>query len=113
MLFRSLRDRFPERFATARSTASELAESEFTGRPAEWDATWRAKVDAVTDNKKTERTELEFVRTKPIPFPPEPLRSIGINLSRWSLDQADRHAGRENLWLKSEGAKEPQRKSEG
>jgi len=52
------------------------------------------------DNKKTERTELEFVRTKPLPFPPEPLRSIGINLSRWSLDQADRHQGRENLWLK-------------
>lgn len=52
------------------------------------------------DNKKTERTELEFVRTKPLPFPPEPLRSIGINLSRWSLDQADRHEGKENLWLK-------------
>ena len=52
------------------------------------------------DNKKTERTELEFVRTKPLPFPPEPLRSIGINLSRWSLDQADRHEGHENLWLK-------------
>jgi glycine/D-amino acid oxidase-like deaminating enzyme len=53
------------------------------------------------DNKKTERTELEFVRTKPLPFPPEPLRSIGINLSRWSLDQADKHEGRENLWLKT------------
>ena len=52
------------------------------------------------DGKKTERTELEFVRTKPIPFPPEPLRSIGINLSRWSLAQADNHQGRENLWLK-------------
>jgi len=52
------------------------------------------------DNKKTERTELEFVRTKPMPFPPEPLRSIGINLSRWSLDQADRNQGKENLWLK-------------
>jgi len=52
------------------------------------------------DKKKTEHTELEFVRTKPIPFPPEPLRSIGINLSRWSLDQADRHEGRENLWLR-------------
>ncbi len=52
------------------------------------------------DNKKTKRTELEFVRTKPMPFPPEPLRSIGINLSRWSLDQADRHQGKENLWLK-------------
>jgi len=53
------------------------------------------------DNKKTERTTLEFVRTKPIPFPPEPLRSIGINLSRWSLDRADHHQGRENLWLKT------------
>lgn len=54
----------------------------------------------VLDGKITERTELEFVRTKPIPFPPEPLRSIGINLSRWSLAQADNHQGRENLWLK-------------
>jgi len=52
------------------------------------------------DNKKTERTELEFVRTKPLPFPPEPIRSIGINLSRWSLAQADNHQGKENLWLK-------------
>lgn len=52
------------------------------------------------DHKKTERTALEFVRTRPIPFPPEPLRSLGINLSRWSMDQADRNGGRENLWLK-------------
>jgi glycine/D-amino acid oxidase-like deaminating enzyme len=54
----------------------------------------------ILDNKKTERTELEMVRTKPLPFPPEPLRSIGINLSRWSLDQADRNQGHENLWLR-------------
>jgi glycine/D-amino acid oxidase-like deaminating enzyme len=53
------------------------------------------------DNKETERTPLEMVRTKPLPFPPEPLRSIGINISRWSLDQADRHQGHENLWLKT------------
>jgi glycine/D-amino acid oxidase-like deaminating enzyme len=53
------------------------------------------------DNKKNERTLLEFVRTKPLPFPPEPLRSLGINISRWSLDQADRNQGRENLWLKT------------
>ena len=52
------------------------------------------------NDKKTERSKLEMVRTKPIPFPPEPLRSIGINLSRWSMDQADRNGGRENLWLK-------------
>jgi glycine/D-amino acid oxidase-like deaminating enzyme len=53
------------------------------------------------DHRKTERTELEFVRTKPLPFPPEPLRSLGINLTRWSMDQADRNQGRENLWLRA------------
>jgi glycine/D-amino acid oxidase-like deaminating enzyme len=52
------------------------------------------------DNKKTERTKLEFVRTKPLPFPPEPFRSLGIHLTRWSMEQADRSGGRENLWLK-------------
>jgi glycine/D-amino acid oxidase-like deaminating enzyme len=55
----------------------------------------------ILDQKKTERTELEFVRTKPLPFPPEPLRSIGIHLTRWSMDQADRNRGRENLWLRA------------
>jgi glycine/D-amino acid oxidase-like deaminating enzyme len=53
------------------------------------------------DGKQTERTELEMVRTRPIPFPPEPLRSIGIHLTRWSMEQADRNHGRENLWLKA------------
>ena len=52
------------------------------------------------DGCQTERTDLEMVRTKPLPFPPEPFRSIGINLSRWSMAQADRHQGRENLWLR-------------
>jgi len=52
------------------------------------------------DNCKTERTELEMVRTKPLPFPPEPFRSMGINLSRWSMDQSDRNQGRQNLWLR-------------
>lgn len=52
------------------------------------------------DGKTTERTTLDFVRAKPLPFPPEPLRSIGINLTRWSMDSADRNGGRENLWLR-------------
>ena len=55
----------------------------------------------ILDGKQTERTGLEFVGTKPLPFPPEPFRSLGINLSRWSLDQADRNQGRENLWLRA------------
>lgn len=53
------------------------------------------------DKKQTERTALEMVRTRPVPFPPEPFRSIGINLTRWSMDRADRNQGRENLWLKA------------
>jgi glycine/D-amino acid oxidase-like deaminating enzyme len=53
------------------------------------------------DGRQTERTALEMVRTKPLPFPPEPLRSLGIRLSRWSMAQADNHQGRENLWLRA------------
>lgn len=53
------------------------------------------------DEKDNERTRLRLVRSKPIPFPPEPLRSAVINLTRWSQDRADRNAGRRNLWLKA------------
>jgi glycine/D-amino acid oxidase-like deaminating enzyme len=53
------------------------------------------------DNKKTERTELAMVKSKPFPFPPEPFRAPIINFTRWSLDQADRNGGRRNLWLKT------------
>ncbi|MFE1320229.1 NAD(P)/FAD-dependent oxidoreductase [Kitasatospora phosalacinea] len=49
----------------------------------------------------TERTALEMVRRKPLPFPPEPVRWAGIGLTKWSLDRADRNAGRRNLWLKT------------
>ncbi|NWG07398.1 MAG: FAD-dependent oxidoreductase [Chloroflexi bacterium] len=52
------------------------------------------------DGRRNERTVLQFVKTKPLPFPPEPLRSIGIKLSQWSIKQADENQGRENLWLK-------------
>ena len=49
----------------------------------------------------TERTRLEMVRRKPLPFPPEPFASVGINATRWSLDRADHHQGRRNLFLKT------------
>ncbi|MGB0100941.1 MAG: FAD-dependent oxidoreductase, partial [Nocardioides sp.] len=49
----------------------------------------------------TERTRLEMVRRKPLPFPPEPLAAIGINATRWSLDRADHQQGRRNLFLKA------------
>ncbi len=51
--------------------------------------------------KPTARTELEMVRQKPLPFPPEPLASVGIQATRWSLDRADHSAGRRNLLLRT------------
>ena len=51
--------------------------------------------------RSTARTELEMVRRKPLPFPPEPLASIGIQATRWSLDRADHSAGRRNLLLRT------------
>jgi len=42
-----------------------------------------------------------MVRSKPLPFPPEPMRSAVIQLTRWSTARADRNNGRRNLWLRS------------
>lgn len=53
------------------------------------------------DGRPTERTELEMVRRKPLPFPPEPLASIGIQTTRWSLDRADHNRGKRNLLLRT------------
>jgi len=50
--------------------------------------------------RRTERTELQMVRTKPLPFPPEPARTVGIRLTTASLAEADRNGGRRNLWLR-------------
>jgi len=49
----------------------------------------------------TERTELEMVRKKPLPFPPEPLATVGIGITVKSLARADRRGGRRNLWLRT------------
>ena len=49
----------------------------------------------------TPRTRLEMVRTKPVPFPPEPIRWAGIEATRRSLARADANGGKENVWLKA------------
>ncbi|MET9257147.1 FAD-dependent oxidoreductase [Streptomyces sp. NPDC003717] len=51
--------------------------------------------------ERTERTELEMVRKKPLPFPPEPFAWTGIALTKWSLARADERGGRRNLWLRA------------
>jgi len=59
----------------------------------------RTALDLV-DGRDTERTRLRLVRSKPVPFPPEPLRSVGIGLTTRALTKADRNAGRRGPWLR-------------
>ena len=49
----------------------------------------------------TDLTKLAMVRTKPVPFPPEPLAWLGVQLTRWSIARADANEGRRNLWLRT------------
>jgi glycine/D-amino acid oxidase-like deaminating enzyme len=60
----------------------------------------RVALDLVSGTD-TDLTRLRFVRSKPIPFPPEPVRSIGIGLTRWSMARADANQGKRNLWLRA------------
>jgi glycine/D-amino acid oxidase-like deaminating enzyme len=53
------------------------------------------------DGRETEATRLRYVRAKPVPFPPEPLRSAVISLTRSRLAAADRNDGRRGLWLRT------------
>ena len=53
--------------------------------------------------QRTERTELELVRSRPVPFPPEPAARGRPGSTRASLARADRDAGRRNLWLRTLG----------
>jgi glycine/D-amino acid oxidase-like deaminating enzyme len=44
---------------------------------------------------------LRFVRSRPIPFPPEPLRWLTVETVRRELDRADRNEGRRGLVLRT------------
>jgi glycine/D-amino acid oxidase-like deaminating enzyme len=66
-------------------------------------AATRFAADVMLDllaGERTERTSLRMVRERPLPFPPEPLRYTGVQLTRWSLARADAGGGRRNLWLR-------------
>ncbi|GGC12887.1 NAD(P)/FAD-dependent oxidoreductase [Cellulomonas carbonis] len=66
-------------------------------------ASTRFAADVVLDllaGEETERTALRMVRSLPVPFPPEPLATPAIGLTRWSIARADRDGGRRNAWLR-------------
>jgi glycine/D-amino acid oxidase-like deaminating enzyme len=49
--------------------------------------------------RDTERTRLELVRSRPLPFPPEPLRYAVVQATRRALARADERGGRRGAWL--------------
>ncbi len=51
--------------------------------------------------RDSEATRLRAIRSQPLPFPPEPLRWAGIELTRNRLAAADRSGGRRGLWLRA------------
>ena len=53
--------------------------------------------------RDNERTRLEMVRRRPVPWPPEPARWLGIQMTRRSIARADAHDGRRDLWLRALG----------
>lgn len=50
--------------------------------------------------RDTRRTRLQMVKTKPLPFPPEPFRRWVIAWTIKSLQKADRKSGKRNVWLR-------------
>ena len=58
----------------------------------------RVALDLV-DGLETERTSLSMVRRRPFPFPPEPLRWAGVEMTRRAIARADRREGRRGPWL--------------
>lgn len=52
------------------------------------------------DDRATEARDLQMVRSLPMAFPPEPLRSVVVGLTQYSLARADARKGRRNLWLR-------------
>jgi glycine/D-amino acid oxidase-like deaminating enzyme len=62
---------------------------------------WAAKIlRDLTLEQDSDLLRLRFVRSKPIPFPPEPVRYLGVQLMRRELDRADRNQGRRSLLLR-------------
>jgi len=52
------------------------------------------------DSPNATHLELDFVRKRAVPWPPEPIRSLGVWLTQRGLARADENEGRRGLWLR-------------
>ena len=52
------------------------------------------------DARESAALRLRAIRSRPVPFPPEPARWAGIQLTRRALARADEHEGKRGPWLR-------------
>ena len=52
------------------------------------------------DRPEASHLALDFVRKRSVPWPPEPIRSIAVQLTQRGLAHADNNEGRRGLWLR-------------
>jgi glycine/D-amino acid oxidase-like deaminating enzyme len=57
-------------------------------------------LDKLHPDEDSERSRLSLVNSKPLPFPPEPLRSAVVQATRASIARADRNEGQRDAWLR-------------
>ena len=53
------------------------------------------------DGRDSQVTRMKYARSKPFPFPPEPIRWAAIQFTRGRLAAADRNDGRRGVWLRT------------
>jgi hypothetical protein len=53
------------------------------------------------DRPDSPHLALDFVRKRAFPWPPEPIRSIGVGLTQRALARADETEGRRGPWLRT------------
>jgi glycine/D-amino acid oxidase-like deaminating enzyme len=59
----------------------------------------RVALDLI-DDPASETLSLEMVKRRSFPWPPEPIRYLGVQLTRRALARADRRQGRRGPWLR-------------
>jgi hypothetical protein len=52
------------------------------------------------DHPDSDRLKLRLTRKRAMPWPPEPLRYLVIQLTQYELARADRNQGRRGPWLR-------------
>jgi hypothetical protein len=52
------------------------------------------------DRPNVPALQMRFVRKRALPWPPEPIRALGVAMTQRAMARADRNEGRRGPWLK-------------